>query len=40
MREALHKNAHHLEAANAAVAAGVSTVLDQASGCHRPTLYR
>lgn len=40
MREVLHKNAHRLEMTNAAVAAGVSTALAQASGCHRTTLYR
>ncbi|KAE9005478.1 hypothetical protein PF011_g12021 [Phytophthora fragariae] len=38
--EVLHKNAHRLEAVNAAVAAGVSTALAQASGCHSTTLYR
>ncbi|EGZ27724.1 hypothetical protein PHYSODRAFT_261575 [Phytophthora sojae] len=40
MREALHTNAHRLEAVNAAVAAGVTTALAQVSGCHRTTLYR
>ncbi|KAG3109355.1 hypothetical protein PI125_g11003 [Phytophthora idaei] len=43
MREALHTNAFRLKAADeaiAAIAAGVTSLLAQASDCHRTTLYR
>ncbi|KAK1940764.1 hypothetical protein P3T76_007470 [Phytophthora citrophthora] len=40
MREALYTNAHRLESADAAIAAGVSSTLAQDRKCHRSTLYR